>query len=199
MGVPEGVAVVYVCPMHPEVVERGARQLPEVRDEAARPSGRRDDVRVPHASRGDERQARPLPQVRHEAPAGQPGRCGWQSTITPRAPREHERPRSSTTGTARATRHHRSMATARSRPRARARSRHRAGNRVGRRHGRGQPDDDSGQHALEARRPRDRAPRTPRSTGPSASATRSSSASSTRWTQIIRCRTRSTSTGPAAS
>ena len=32
--------------------------------------------------------------------------------------------------------------------------------RVGRRHGRGQPDDDAGQHALEARRPRRPAPRT---------------------------------------
>ena len=37
--------------------ERRARQLPEVRDEAARAGGRRDDIRMPHASGGDEREA----------------------------------------------------------------------------------------------------------------------------------------------
>ena len=37
--------------------ERGAGQLPEVRDEAARTGGRRDDLRLPDASGGDERQA----------------------------------------------------------------------------------------------------------------------------------------------
>ena len=40
MGTPEG-PVVYACPMHPEVVARRARQVPRVRDEAARDRGRR--------------------------------------------------------------------------------------------------------------------------------------------------------------
>ena len=57
MGVPEGVEVVYVCPMHPEVVSAEPGSCPEVRHEAARPGGRRDHVRLPDASRGDERQA----------------------------------------------------------------------------------------------------------------------------------------------
>ena len=51
--------------------------------------------------------------------------------------------------------------------------------RVGRRHGRREPDDDAGEHALEPRRPRDRS-RQPRSTGSSASATRSSSV----WSEL---------------
>src|SRR5919109_2262514 len=54
--------------------ERGARQLPEVRHEAARPGGRTDDLRLPDASGGDEPEARPLPEVRHEAPAREPDR-----------------------------------------------------------------------------------------------------------------------------
>ena len=44
-------------PDAPRGHERGAGQLPEVRDEAARPSGRRDDVRLSDAPGGDERQA----------------------------------------------------------------------------------------------------------------------------------------------
>ena len=40
MEAPEG-PVVYACPMHPEVVQRRARQLPQVRDEAARGRGSR--------------------------------------------------------------------------------------------------------------------------------------------------------------
>ena len=55
MGVPEGVPVVYVCPMHPTGGERGAGQLPRVRHEAARPGRGRDDLRLPDAPGGDER------------------------------------------------------------------------------------------------------------------------------------------------
>ena len=53
------------------------------------------------------------------------------------------------------------------RPRPRGGRRH----RVGGRHGRGQPADHAGEHALEAGRPRRPTPRTTRSTGGSASAT----------------------------
>ena len=59
--------------------------------------------------------------------------------------------------------------------------------RMGGRHGRGEPDDHPVEHPLEADRPRDRrGERTP-STGASASATASRSVSSTRWTPTIRC------------
>ena len=57
MGVPEGVPVVYVVPNASRGDERGAGQLPQVRHEAACPGGGRDDLRLPDASGGDERQA----------------------------------------------------------------------------------------------------------------------------------------------
>ena len=49
-------ALIYTCPMHPEVVERRARPLPELRDEAHRRS-RTDGLRLPDAPRGHERDA----------------------------------------------------------------------------------------------------------------------------------------------
>src|ERR671931_94125 len=76
MGIPEGVPVVYVCPMHPEVWH-----------EAARPGGRRDDLRLSDAPGGDEPEARPLPEVRHEAPARERdrGRRRTRPRASPRA------------------------------------------------------------------------------------------------------------------
>ena len=65
MGAPEG-DVVYVCPMHPEVVGEESDRCPEVRHEARRGRGP-GDLRLPDAPRGRERAARPLPEVRHEA------------------------------------------------------------------------------------------------------------------------------------
>ena len=115
-------------------------------------------------------------------------------------PRAPPRPRARATSTSTGTERPRTTtARPRSPRRVRARSRHGAGDRVGRRHGRGQPDNDAGEHALEARRSRDRRRERRRSTGRSESATRSRSGSSTRWTQTIRCRTRSTSTARDAS
>ena len=154
--------------------QRGARPLPEVRDEAAGGRGAGDDLHLPDAPRGRQRRAGPLPEVRHEAAAGAARRRGRRR---PRARR------------ARAPRAQRAMRTTTRRRR----------DRVGRRHGRGQPHDDAGQHALEADRPRRPGPRTRRSTGGSASATRSRSGCSTRWPATTRCTTRSTSTAPAAS
>ena len=57
MGVPEGVPVDLRVPDAPGRRERGAGQLPEVRDEAPRPGGGRDDLCLSDASGGDERQA----------------------------------------------------------------------------------------------------------------------------------------------
>src|SRR5437867_62094 len=142
--------------------QRGARQLPEVRDEAACTGRTRDDLRLPDASGGDERQAWPVPQMRDEAPAGKPGRgARW---ARPRAPPRTRAPRPRARGPSRARPpRRRARGPSRARPprpsppwRARTRPRHGARNRVGGRHGRGQPDDDPGQHALEARRPPDR-------------------------------------------
>ena len=152
---------------------RRARALPEVRDEAA--AGRRsgDQLHLPDAPRGGERRARPLPEVRDEAPAGAAhGSTREPNTATRTATHDHEA--HGATGDGRR-------------------------DRVGGRHGRGQPDDDPGQHALEARRPRERR-REPRDRlAVPRSATRSRSGCSTRWTPTTRCTTRSTSTAPGAS
>ena len=59
MGVPEGVGRLRL-PDAPGGGERGARQLPEVWDEAGRAGSRRDDLRLPDASGSNERQARTL-------------------------------------------------------------------------------------------------------------------------------------------
>ena len=56
-GCARGCAGRLRLPDAPRGRERGARQLPEVRDEAARAGGRRDDLRLPDAPGGDERQA----------------------------------------------------------------------------------------------------------------------------------------------
>ena len=75
MGEPdvgEGEALLYVCPMHPEVTSESPGPLPGVWHEAHRPGGP-DRLRVPDASGGDQRDRGPLPAVRHEAPAGATG------------------------------------------------------------------------------------------------------------------------------
>ena len=56
MGAPEGCRRLCL-PDAPGGGERGAWQLPEVRDETARPGGRRHDLCLSDASGGDERHA----------------------------------------------------------------------------------------------------------------------------------------------
>ena len=63
-------------PDAPRGGQRGARPLPEVRDEAAAGRGSRDDLHLPDAPRGRERRAGPLPEVRDEAAAGAARRRG---------------------------------------------------------------------------------------------------------------------------
>ena len=125
MAAPEGDGpVVYACPMHPEVVSEEPGHCPAVRHEAAGGRGPGDDLHLPDAPRGRQRRARPLPAVRDEAAAFAARGRGWR------------RARSASR-----------------RPRTRSRSRRGRRDRVGGRHGRRQPSDDPGQHALEADRP----------------------------------------------
>ena len=125
MGVPEG-PVVYACPMHPDVVSDTPGPMPRVRDEAPGDS-RPDELRLPDAPGGRQRHARPVPRMRHEARAGLTrcdGRPRRGARARPREPRRRApRPRV-THG-----------------PRAESRTARR--DRVGRRHGRRQPHDDT--------------------------------------------------------
>ena len=76
MGAPEGDGpVVYSCPMHPEVVQRGAGALPGVRDEAAGSRGA-IELHLPDASGGGQRSAWALPRLRDEAAPVTPRRPG---------------------------------------------------------------------------------------------------------------------------
>ena len=89
MGAPSGDGpVVYACPMHPEVRQRGARELSGVRHEAAGATAAGGDLRLPDAPRGRQRAARPLPEVRHEARAS-----------AARSRRQADEPRASRTST----------------------------------------------------------------------------------------------------
>ena len=74
LGVPEGVPVVYTCPMHPDVVSDEPGSCPKCGMKLLAQAGRSDDLRLPDASGSDERQARPLPEVRHETLARERGR-----------------------------------------------------------------------------------------------------------------------------
>ena len=151
MGVPEG-AVVYTCPMHPSVVRAEEGQLPRVRDEAPRDSGRAH-LHVPDASRRRQRRGGALPPVRDEAPR----RCDHLRLPDASGGRQrHPRPLSAVRNEATAVAvplavGRGSRRDSRPCPREwRTRSRRIRRHRVGRRHGRDQPDHDSRQHALEA-------------------------------------------------
>ena len=184
---------------------RRARQEPGVRrrDGSGRAGeARAGRLRLPDAPRGRQRGAGQLSGVRHEADAvGRPElrvRCTRRSSRAGHCPecgmklmpaqlmaaaraRWHEHAEHETTAMTH------------------AHGQHGRRHRVGRRHGRGQPDDDAGEHALEADRPRDRR----REHGDRLAVPRrrpgQDPAASTRWTATIRCTTRSTSMARAAS
>jgi FtsP/CotA-like multicopper oxidase with cupredoxin domain len=116
-------------PGAPAGSQRGAGPLPPVRHEAAgRRGSRHHHLRLPDAPRGCQPSTGPLPRVRHEAAAGEPGRRGRRRSggTRPRPRLPSPRPRGP-----------------RARPRGtRSRPRHGGRDRVGGRHGRGQPHDD---------------------------------------------------------
>ena len=92
MGVPEGVPVVYVCPMHPEVVSEEPGSCPKCGMKLLAQAAEETTYVCPMHPGGDERQARPLPEVRHEAPARRPRR-GWRrarASPRPRARRTND-------------------------------------------------------------------------------------------------------------
>ena len=140
--------------------QRGAGQLPAVRDEAHAGGDRRTRARcIPRWSARSLAAAR----VRHEAaPVAHVAQAGGATRARARPPRAWPRPRAGG---------HAATSTAQGMARATVTTTRPRRHRVGGRHGRGQPDDDAGEHPLEARRPGDgrREPR--RSPGSSASAT----------------------------
>ena len=162
---------IYACPMHADIVATWAGQVPEVRDEAHACAGR---------DRASDRVRLP------DAPRDHGDLGGRVPEVRHDVAADRGRQRDGRARSARA-----------SRRGAHARCRRR--DRVGRRHGRDEPDDDAGQHALADRRPGNRRRERRDRLAVPASATRSRSGSSTRWTPTIRCITRSTSTARAAS
>ena len=62
--VPEGA--IYMCPMHPDVVSEEPGRCPECGMKLL-PGVTSDELRLPHAPRRHERLTRPLPGMRHEA------------------------------------------------------------------------------------------------------------------------------------
>ena len=150
MGVPEGVPIVYVCPMHPEVVSEepgscpkcGMKLLAQAAAEITYVCPMHPEVTSDKADRCPKCGMKLVPEHLAGA-AGEHGHHdeghhghGHQGHEEHAGHGHHG--------------HHQAQR------RAGARPRHTAGNRVGRRHGRGQSHDDAGQHAVEARRPRDR-------------------------------------------
>ena len=163
MGVPEGVPVVYVCPMHPEVISDepgscpkcGMKLLAQAAEETTYVCPMHPEVTSDKADRCPKCGMKLLPASLVAAAVS--GATSTTATTRARArrhghpargPRRATTTRPKATGNTRRARRTTTISTARP-----TRARHRAGDRVGRRHGRGQPDDHSGQHALEARRP----------------------------------------------
>ena len=162
MGVPEGVPVIYVCPMHPEVVSEepgscpkcGMKLLAQAAEETTYVCPMHPEVTSDKPDRCPKCGMKLLPAGLVEAGGGDAHAHhhghGHES--------DHEEgmPERATPHTATSTATTAARRPPRSARRARARSRHGAGDRVGRRHGRGQPANHAGEHALEARRSRDR-------------------------------------------
>ena len=127
MGIPEGVAVVYVCPMHPEVVSEEQGSCPKCGMKLLAQAAETEYVCPMHPEVVSKTPDK-CPKCGMKLVAGQPGRRKHRS----RTPRARARARTSTKTMPRAQ-------SARRRPFARDAS----GDRVGRRHARGQPDDDA--------------------------------------------------------
>ena len=95
MGAPEATARRLRVPDAPRGRQRGAGQVPEVRDEAARASAAADQLRLPDAPGGGQRPSRPVPEVRDEAvPANLVGQhAGTATTNTHEHATTHDAPR----------------------------------------------------------------------------------------------------------
>ena len=148
MGVPEGVPVIYVCPMHPEVVrgepgscpDCGMKLLAQAAEETTYVCPMHPDVTSDKPDRCPTCGMKLVPASLVEAGGGH----GEDHHHQGESHNGHGEPSAS---------ERRPPTSAR---RVRTRSRHGPGDRVGRRHGRDQPEDDASEHALEARRPRHR-------------------------------------------
>ena len=95
MGEPdvgEGEALLYVCPMHPEVTSETPDHCPQCGMKLIA-AGRTDRLRVPDAPGGDQRDRGPLPAMRHEAPARATGASRRRRARRARARRARPQPR----------------------------------------------------------------------------------------------------------
>ena len=148
MGVPEGVPVVYVCPMHPKVVseepgscpECGMKLLAQAAEETTYVCPMHPEVTSDKPDRCPTCGMKLLPASLVEAGGGH-GHDHHGESHDGHGEDEHQAPERRPPTSAR---------------RFRTRPRYGARDRVGRRHGRDQPEDDAREHALEARRARHR-------------------------------------------
>ena len=150
MGEPElppGATLAYACPMHPEVIGDVPGRCPKCGMALLATATVPIAYACPMHPEVTSRSARAMPAMRHEARARAAGAAAG----------DHRQPR---------------LKWARPPPRSFRTCPHRGRNRVGRRHGRRQPRDHAGEHALEAGRPHDTARREQGSIGASASAIR---------------------------
>ena len=198
MGVPEGVPVIYVCPMHPEVVSEepgscpkcGMKLLAQAAEETTYVCPMHPEVTSDKPDRCPKCGMKLLAASLVEAGGGDAHEHHHDHGHEP----EHEEratqdTRTTSTTTSTATTAATTISTASpstlTTPRRGSSGKTTWSRSTGKRRRR----TCAGSSSIATP-----APKTPRSTGHSESATRSRSGSSTRWTRTIRCRTRSTST-----